>query len=114
MSFKVRSSCRWCDVCNHTRLPLVLVFMTYHLRAGCKDSFAHKCTYETLATPLAPSLCFVAYQFPEGLAVQRGEQKGTTDGVECWQETDATTFQVRSKNYMQNKKKEPSRGAIYK
>ena len=39
---------------------------------------------------------------------------GRTDGIECWEEAESTTFMVRGQNYMQDKKKVPSEHSIYR
>lgn len=39
---------------------------------------------------------------------------GSTEGVECWQVADATTFQVRGKDYGTTRKRINSRGAVYR
>jgi hypothetical protein len=39
---------------------------------------------------------------------------GSVDGIEEYEEADATTFMVRGKTYMKTKVKEPSAPAIYK
>ena len=39
---------------------------------------------------------------------------GRTDGIECWEEAEPTTFMVRSQNYMQDKKKVPSEHSVYR
>ncbi len=36
------------------------------------------------------------------------------DGIECWEEADATTFCVRGRDYMQTRAKVPSAPAIYR
>ena len=39
---------------------------------------------------------------------------GKVDGIECWEEAEATTFMVRGQHYMQDKKKVPSEDSIYR
>ena len=50
-----------------------------------------------------------------GSAVQKQAAGiGRTDGIECWEEAEPTTFMVRGQNYMQDKKKVPSEHSIYR
>ena len=50
-----------------------------------------------------------------GSAVQKqAAGVGRTDGIECWEEAEPTTFMVRGQCYMQDKKKVPSEHSIYR
>lgn len=49
-----------------------------------------------------------------GVVLQRGEQIGSTDGIEVWQVADATSFNVRGPDYDTSRAKISSRGAIYR
>ena len=50
-----------------------------------------------------------------GSAVQKqAAGVGRTDGIECWEEAEPTTFMVRGQCYMQDKKKMPSEHSIYR
>lgn len=39
---------------------------------------------------------------------------GRVDGIECWEEADASTFCVRGRDYMQTRTKVPSAPAVYR
>ncbi len=45
---------------------------------------------------------------------RRHAPAGQVDGIECWEEADATAFCVRGRDYMQTRAKVPSAPAIYR
>lgn len=48
------------------------------------------------------------------IGVQMAEQVGRSEGIECWQVADATSFMVRGTDYNSTKKKVHSIGSIYR
>lgn len=51
-----------------------------------------------------------------GASSRRAEPdlSGSIDGIECWEEADATSFMVRGLHYARTKKKEPCAGCFYR
>ena len=56
----------------------------------------------------------LSYGWGVSVAQRQAPNVGRVDGIECWEEADARTFNVRGQNYMRDRRKIPSQHAMYR